>query len=73
MALRTYEPLQFYLMTGDTLAPMDSGLVNRRTFQESQDEAVGLGLDGMVVLTSEGGAAGGPAGMTFMRCQLPGL
>ncbi len=73
LALRTYGVLQFYLMAGDTLAVMEDGLVNLRTLQEAQGEGVGIGLDGQVVLTSEGGPVGGPGGMTFLRCDLPGL
>jgi hypothetical protein len=73
LALRTYEVLQFYVMSGDTLAIMEDGLVNLRTLQEAQGEGVGIGLDGQVVLTSEGGPAGGPAGMSFLKCELPGL
>jgi hypothetical protein len=60
-------------MAGDTLAVMEDGLVNLRTLQEAQGEGVGIGLDGQVVLTSEGGPVGGPGGMTFLRCDLPGL
>ena len=60
-------------MAGDTLAVMEDGLVNLRTLQEAQGEGVGIGLDGQVVLTSEGGPAGGPGGMTFLRCDFPGL
>ena len=47
--------------------------MNLRTLQEAQGEGVGIGLDGQVVLTSEGGPVGGPGGMTFLRCDLPGL
>lgn len=73
LALRTYESLQFYRMDGDTLAAIDGALVNLRTLQEGQGEAVGIGLDGLVVLTSEGGPVGGPASMTVMRCDLERL
>lgn len=73
VALRTYESLQFYRMQADTLAAIDGGLVNLRTLQEAQGEAVGIGLDGVVALTSEGGAGGGPGSMTLMRCELAGL
>ena len=73
LALRTYESLQFYRMVGDTLVAIDGTLVNLHTLQEGQGEAVGIGLDGLVVLTSEGGIAGGPGSMTLMRCQLERL
>ena len=72
VALRTYESLQFYRMEADTLVPLEDGLVNLRTLQEGQGEGVGIGLEGAVVLTSEGGPAGGPGGMTLLRCVLPG-
>ena len=73
LALRTYESLQFYRMDGDTLAAIDGALVNLHTLQEGQGEGVGIGLDGLVALTSEGGIAGGPASMTLMRCELERL
>ncbi len=73
LALRTYESLQFYRMVGDTLAAIDGTLVNLHTLQEGQGEAVGIGLDGLVVLTSEGGIAGGSGSMTLMRCELERL
>ena len=73
LALRTYESLQFYRIEGDTLAAIDGALVNLRTLQEGQGEAVGIGLDGLVVLTSEGGPLGGPGSMTLMRCNLERL
>ena len=70
LALRTYESLQFYRMDGDTFVAIDGGLVNLRTLQEGQGEAVSIGLDGLVALTSEGGPMGGPGSMTLMRCEL---
>ncbi len=73
LALRTYESLQFYGLDADTLVPLENGLVNLRPIQEGQGEGVGIGLDGLVVLTSEGGPGGGPGGMTRMQCRLPGI
>jgi hypothetical protein len=70
IALRTYESLQFYRMVDDTLAAIDGGLVNLRTLQEGQGEGVGIGLDGLVALTSEGALMGGPGSMSLMRCNL---
>ena len=72
MALRTYESLQFYTMEGDTLAPVSDGLVNLHLFQEPQGEAVALGMDGQVVLTSEGGLGGGRGALSKLRCRLDG-
>lgn len=73
MALRTYESLQFFRMVSDTLQPVEGGLVNLHPLREAQGEGVGLGLDGQVVLSSEGGPAGGPGSISFLRCQLEGL
>jgi hypothetical protein len=73
VALRTYESLQFYRVAADTLIPVEGGLVNLRPLSEAQGEGVGIGLDGLVVLSSEGGPAGGPGSLTFMRCQIEGL
>ena len=73
VALRTYEILQFYALDGDTLVPTEGGLVNLRPLGEPQGEAVDIGLDGRVVLTSEGGPGGGPGSISFLRCRLEGL
>lgn len=72
-ALRTYESLQFYDVRSDTLVPAEGGLVNLRTLDEAQGEGVGIGPDGRVVLTSEGGPLGGPGSMSILRCKLGGL
>lgn len=72
VAVRTYQALHFYRVEGDTLASVAGGLVNLRTLEEIQGEAVGLGPDGLVVLTSEGGPLGGPPSMRFLRCALDG-
>ncbi len=72
-ALRTYEALQFYALTADTLAAVPDGLVNLRTLQEPQGEGVSIGLDGLVVLTSEGGPAGARGQISFLSCTLPDL
>ena len=73
VALRTYLSLQFYTLDGDTLVAAEHGLVDLRTLREPQGEAVGLGLDGHVVLTSEGGPGGGPGSISKLRCNLEGL
>lgn len=69
VALRTYQSLVFYGVEGDTLAPLDDGSVSLRTLQEPQGEGVALGPDGEVVLTSEGGPAGGPGSLAALRCR----
>lgn len=72
-AIRTYESLRFYDVRSDSLVPVDGGLVNLHTLDEAQGEGVGLGPDGQVVLTSEGGPLGGPASLSMLRCRLGGL
>jgi len=70
VAIRTYQALQFFRLEADTLARIDDGLVNLRTLREPQGEAVALGPDGLVVLTSEGGVFGGDPVMNLLRCRL---
>lgn len=66
--LRTYQSLYFYRLDADTLAALPGGAANLRTLHEPQGEGVGLGMDGEVVLTSEGGPGGGPGALTVIRC-----
>ena len=54
------------------LAALDDGTVNLRSLQEIQGEGVGIGPDGLVALTSEGGPLGGPPSLRLMRCRLGG-
>jgi hypothetical protein len=70
VAVRTYQALAFYSVEGGTLVPLRGGLVNLRTLREIQGEGVGIGADGRVFLTSEGGPLGGPAGMRTLRCAI---
>jgi hypothetical protein len=70
VSIRTYQSLEFFKVQGDTLARFENGMVNLRTLGEAQGEAVGLGADGFVVLTSEGGIFGGSPGMNLLRCSL---
>jgi hypothetical protein len=72
IAVRTYEAIHFYRMDADTLVPLAHGVVNLRPLHEAQGEGVGIGLDGLVALTSEGGPTGGPAGLALLHCRLPG-
>ncbi|NNF12482.1 MAG: hypothetical protein HKN72_04640 [Gemmatimonadetes bacterium] len=69
VAIRTYQSMVFYRMEGDTLAPLADGLVNLRTLEESQGEAVALGPGGLVVLTSEAGFFGSLGSMNLLRCR----
>lgn len=70
VSVRTYQALEFFRVQGDTLARVEGGLVNLRSLGEAQGEAVGLGPDGLVVLTSEGGVFGGAPGMNLLHCGL---
>ena len=70
VAIRTYETLLFYQWTGAELALLENGTVNLRTLREAQGEGVGVGEDGLVVLTSEGGPTGGAGSITVLRCRI---
>jgi hypothetical protein len=69
VAIRTYQDLTFFRMQNGTLKRLEGGAVNLRTLNESQGEAVGLGPEGRVALTSEGGNFGRGATMRLMRCR----
>ena len=73
VALRSYQSLQFYTLDADTLVPLEGGRIDLSALREPQGEAVGIGLDGQVVLTSEGGPGGGPGYMSKLRCRFEGL
>ena len=70
--VRTYQALEVFRVDADTLARRENGIVNLRTLQEIQGEAVAAGPDGRVVLTSEGGPLGDPASLRVLRCELEG-
>lgn len=70
VAIRTYQTLAFYTVVADTLQLRPDGLVNLRSLREAQGEAVALGPNGLVVLTSEGGLLGAAASLNLMRCRL---
>ena len=72
VAVRTYQSLELFQLHADTLARRPNGVVNLRTLEEIQGEAVALGPDGLVVLTSEGGPLGGPASMRLLTCRVEG-
>lgn len=79
VVIRTYEALHFYRMEAvegegadHRLVPLENGTVNLRTLQEPQGEAVALGADGLVVVTSEDGPGGHPPQMAVLRCDLGG-
>ncbi|MGE0159496.1 MAG: hypothetical protein AB7T31_08775 [Gemmatimonadales bacterium] len=68
VAIRTYQALRFYGVSGDSLVAVRGGVVNLRTLREIQGEGLSLSRDGRVLLTSEGGPLGGPASLTELRC-----
>lgn len=68
VAIRTYRSLLFFRLGDGSLAPLADGMVNLRPLEEIQGEGVGLGPDGLVLLTSEGGPLGGPAALSTLRC-----
>ena len=70
VAVRTYQSLRFYRVEGRRLSPLDGGVVNLRPLQEIQGEAVALGPDGTVALTSEGGPLGGPPSLPLPALPL---
>jgi len=70
VAVRTYQALHFYRVEGDSLVRAERGMVNLRSLREIQGEAVGLGDDGLVVLTSESGPLGGAPSMRILSCRL---
>lgn len=70
VAIRTYQALEFYRVEDDRLVHVDGGLANLQSLTEIQGEAVGIGPEGMVALTSEGGPLGGPPSMRLLRCRL---
>ena len=70
VAVRTYQALRFYRPEAGRLVPVEGGLVNLRSLREIQGEAIGLGPEGLAVLTSEGGPLGGPPSLRVLRCRL---
>lgn len=70
VAVRTYQSMRFYRVEEGSLMPAEDGFVNLRTLREIQGEGVGLGPDGLAVLTSEGGPLGGPPSLRLLRCRL---
>jgi hypothetical protein len=69
VALRTYETMTLYRWDGAQLVPLPNGTVSLRSLREAQGEGVGIGPDGLVVLTSEGGPARAAGSITVLRCR----
>ncbi|TFH58070.1 MAG: hypothetical protein E4G90_10960 [Gemmatimonadales bacterium] len=71
VAIRSYESLRFFRFENGRLVPIQGGHVALRTLNEAQGEAVGLGPEGEVALSSEA-ALGRSATMTFLKCRVVG-
>lgn len=67
VAIRTYAALHLYGVNGDVLSQSPVLSQSLRTLGEPQGEAVALGRDGDIVLTSEAGQGSGPS-MALIRC-----
>jgi hypothetical protein len=67
VSLRSYEAISFFEVDAGRLVPIPGGRVDLRTLNELQGEAVALGPNGQVVLTSEG-ILNRPASMVELRC-----
>lgn len=72
VALRTYHTLTFHRWADGRLVSLEGGQVELRTLSEPQGEAVALGADGRVALTTEAGNFGGKAAMRVLRCGVGG-
>ena len=72
VAIRTYESLSFFTAEKGRLVPIEGGRVALRTLNETQGEAVGLGPNGEVVLTSEA-ALGRGATIRVLKCGVVGV
>ena len=70
VAIRTYTTLDLYRVQGSRLEEPPFLTQALSTLAEPQGEAVALGADGLVVLTSEAGQ-GSTAGLSLIRCELP--
>lgn len=73
VAVRTYQALRFYRVQADTLSLVPNGLVDLRPLREAQGEAVAIGREGRVALTSEGGPFGAAPSLHLLRCALTEL
>ena len=57
-------------MVEGKLTPAAGGKVDLKTLQEPQGEAVALGSEGQVALTTEKGPFGGIAALRILRCSV---
>jgi len=67
VVIRTYESLSFFHVESGRLVPIKGARVALRTLHEVQGEAVALGPNGELVLTSEA-ALGRRAAMVTLNC-----
>ncbi len=68
MVLRTYRALLYFSVDDGRFEPLAGGQVDLRTLHEPQGEAVALGPDGQVVLTSERSGFGLGPEMRLLGC-----
>ncbi len=70
VAIRTYQSLEFYDVTGaEQLLESSLGPVDLRPLREMQGEGLGFGANGEIVLSSEAAGGSGPS-LTFLSCEL---
>jgi hypothetical protein len=68
VVIRSYEDLRGYRPVGDSLIPIPGAVVNLRPLEEPQGEAVALGTNGELALTTEAGVWGRFPSLQFLRC-----
>jgi hypothetical protein len=71
VAVRTYSTLAFYRAPDLLAGGAPAAQVDLTPLGESQGEAVALGNDGTVLLTSEGSGHSLPGSMSRLACKLP--
>jgi hypothetical protein len=72
VVLRTYRDLLVYRLDGDDLVPVEGGVQSLLTLREPQGEAIAVGTDRRIAVTSEAGPLGRVGGMHLLRCGVIG-
>lgn len=72
VVLRTYRDLLVHRLEGARLVPVEKGVQSLLTLREPQGEAVAVGRDRRIALTSEAGPLGRVGGMHLLRCGVVG-
>lgn len=68
--VRSYESMMVYRVGEGGVESVGQGVLNLRSLQEAQGEAVGANDDGRVILTSEAGPLAPRATFRILRCTL---